>query len=194
MDRKIYLILVLAAVFRLICLGSNPPGLSWDEASLGYNAWSIVLTGRDEHGRFLPHDAFVAFGDYKPPLYIYAAVPFVKLLGPTALAIRLPSALAGILAVLLTYLFASRLFLFWGGGLKDKAELIGLAAAFLLAISPWHLQLSRTGIEANLAATLVLAGATLLIYATQKPQLLPVAPLFLVASLYTFNRNRFFTP
>jgi hypothetical protein len=40
--------------------------LTWDEASLGYNAWSIALTGRDEHAKFLPYDAFAAFGDYKP--------------------------------------------------------------------------------------------------------------------------------
>ena len=82
-NRKIFFIIiaVLAFVLRFYKLGYVPLSLSWDEVSLGYNAYSILTTGRDEHGKWYPLVAFEAYGDYKPPLYIYATVPFVALFG-----------------------------------------------------------------------------------------------------------------
>src|SRR3989344_3561506 len=135
------LIFILAFALRFFQLGTNPPGLYWDEVSLGYNAYSILQTGKDEHNRFLPLDTFKAFGDYKPPGYIYAAVPTIALFGLSEFATRLPSALFGSLTVLLTYFLAKRIF-------EDEA--IALLSAFFLAISPWHLQFSRGAFEANL--------------------------------------------
>ena len=69
-------ILVLAAALRLVNLSSVPPHLTQDEASLGYNAYSILKTGKDEYGQLLPV-VFKSFGDYKPGLYIYLTVPTV---------------------------------------------------------------------------------------------------------------------
>lgn len=108
--RLVLIIILLAAFLRLYKLGSVPPSLYWDEASLGYNAYSILKTARDEHGRFLPGTNFAAFGDYKPPGYIYATVPSIALFGLNEFAIRFPSALFGILTVLLTYFLAKKLF------------------------------------------------------------------------------------
>ena len=99
MNWKLIFIFLIAAALRLFALGSNPPGLYWDEVSLGYNAYSILKTGHDEHNRFLPIDTFKAFGDYKPPGYIYATVPSIALFGLNNFAVRLPSALAGTLLV-----------------------------------------------------------------------------------------------
>src|SRR3989344_4753279 len=106
----IILILLLAAALRFIQLGKNPPGLYWDEVSLGYNAYSILKTGKDEHGEFLPLARFKAFGDYKPPGYIYATVPSIALFGLNEFAVRFPSALAGVFMVWLTYLLIKELF------------------------------------------------------------------------------------
>src|SRR3990167_6493140 len=97
-NRLLILILVFATVLRLWKLGSIPPHLAPDEASLGYNAYSILKTGRDEYGKFLPF-VFKSFGDYKPGLYIYTTVLSVAILGLTEFAVRFPSALAGILSV-----------------------------------------------------------------------------------------------
>lgn len=190
----LFLIVSLAAVLRLYQLGQNPPSLTWDEASLGYNAWSIALTGRDEHGKVFPRDAFAAFGDYKPPAYIYAAVPFVRILGPTPAAVRLPSALAGIGAVFLTYFLSRALFAQAGKNRPGNVEHPALVAAFLLAVSPWHLQLSRAAIEANLATTWIIAGATFLVLSRQRPKLLPAAAVFWALGFYTFNSSRVFVP
>src|SRR3989344_5593497 len=108
--KRLILIVFLGFVLRFLGLGSNPPGLYWDEVSLGYNAYSILKTGSDEHNRFLPIDTFKAFGDCKPPGYIYATVPSIALFGLNNFAVRLPSALAGTILVLVTYLLVKELF------------------------------------------------------------------------------------
>src|SRR3989304_7288957 len=98
-------ILVLAASLRLGAISRFPAGLNADEAALGYNAYSLLLTGRDEHGNLFPVN-LESFADYKPALYAYLSVPLVKIFGLTEFAVRLPSAIFGILAVFLIYVFA----------------------------------------------------------------------------------------
>lgn len=147
MRNKLILILVLATFLRLFWLDRVPPSLNWDEVSMGYTAYSVGKTGMDEWGERLPL-FFRSYGEWKSAVYIYLLVPFIKIFGLNAFAVRLPSALAGILAVYLTYLV----------GRKIYSEKIGLWAAFFLAISPWHLLLSRPAFEANVSLTLILAG------------------------------------
>src|SRR3989304_6317172 len=108
--KKYYLLIILgiAIVLRLWKLGSIPPSLTSDEASLGYNAYSILKTGRDEYGQFLPI-IFKSFGDYKPGLYVYSTVPFVAFFGLNEFSVRLPSAIAGVIAVWLLYKIVSSL-------------------------------------------------------------------------------------
>lgn len=147
-EHKLLLVVLgIAAVLRLWGLGINPPHLTSDEAALGYNAYSILKTAKDEHGRFLPI-VFESFGDWKPGLYVYATIPFVVLFGLNEFSVRLASALAGVIAVWLVYQIAKRLF----------TTRIGYFAALFLAFSPWHLQFSRGAWEANLSLTLLLAG------------------------------------
>src|SRR3990172_6662708 len=132
-------VILLGFFLRVYRADAVPPSLSWDETSIGYNAYSILKTGRDEHQRFLPLDTFIAFGDYKPPLAIYATVPFVAMLGLTELAVRLPSVIAGTLTVLITYFLVLELF---NNKLRiTNNQSLALLSAFLLAISPWHIQL-----------------------------------------------------
>ena len=102
-------IIIIAAILRLWRLGSNPLSLYWDEASLGYNAYSILKTARDEHGEFIPLTRFIAFGDYKPPGYIYATVPFIMFFGLNEFSIRSASAFAGVAMVLVTYFLTKEL-------------------------------------------------------------------------------------
>ena len=52
------IIVVFAAWLRLTNLTSNPPALSWDEVSIGYNAYTILTNGTDEHGVRFPLGAF----------------------------------------------------------------------------------------------------------------------------------------
>jgi 4-amino-4-deoxy-L-arabinose transferase-like glycosyltransferase len=89
-------ITILGLLLRTWDLETLPPAPDPDELSIGYNAWSILVTGRDEYGTPYP-TAFRAFGEYKRPAFIYATVPSVAVIGPTTWAIRLPSAIAGTL-------------------------------------------------------------------------------------------------
>ena len=96
------IILSLSFILRIYQINSNPPGLTWDEASLGYNAYSILKTGKDEYGSFLPI-TLKSFGDYKPAVYAYLSLPFIAVLGLNELAVRLPSVLSSASAPASTY-------------------------------------------------------------------------------------------
>lgn len=154
MTNGLLLITLAMAIFlRLYKLDSIPPHLSPDETALGYNAYSILKTGKDEYGQVLPI-IFKSFGDYKPGLYIYLTVPFVATLGLNEFSVRLPSALSGILSVYLIYLVIKKLFSSLGTG-NLKLEIV---AAFVAATNPWLIYFSRGAWEVNIALTLTLAG------------------------------------
>lgn len=192
----IIFILIIAAVLRFWSLGSNPPSLTWDEAAWGYNAYSLGVDGKDEFGRFLPHDYLESFGDFKPPVYAYLDVVPVKLLGLNNFSTRFPSALLGLLTVLSTFLLVIRLF--------PKAKhftLFGLSfslaeiAALFLAISPWHIMLSRAAFEANVATFFIVTGVWLFLLAVQKNMwALTLSAVCFVLSIYTFNSARIVSP
>jgi len=183
MKKIIFLCIVFFSfALRVYKVNTIPPALSWDEVSIGYNAYSILKTGRDEHGRFLPFDAFVAYGDYKPPLAIYTTVPFVAVFGLNELAVRLPSALFGTLTVLLTYFLVIELI-----------PSIALLSAALLAISPWHINLSRGGFEANIALFFAVLGIWFVLKARNNARYWLFSWLPFVAAIYTFNSSRIFT-
>lgn len=188
------IIIILSCVLRLTHITSNPPSLSWDEISIGYNAYTILTHGVDEHGVHFPLGAFAAFGDYKPTLPVYLTVPFIIVFGLSELALRLPSALFGIMAVWLIYFLILELF-------KDEKfihatyrEALGLLGAFLLCISPWHILLSRAGFEANIATFFTMLGVYMLFLSRKNARILPYALLPFIAGMYTFNSARYAGP
>lgn len=185
----LFAIIVLAAILRLWELDQYPAGLNADEAAIGYNAYSLILTGKDEHGDSWPLH-FRSFGDYKPGLYFYLVVPFVKILGPNVWAVRLPSVILGILSVWLIYLLTQELFR------KDNhiTDYLSLTTSLFLAISPWHLHFSRGGWEANAATFFLLAGVYLFFKALNNPKLFPFSILLFTFSLYTYHSTRIVIP
>lgn len=86
---SLFLIVLLASLLRFYHFTSNPPGLNTDETAIGYNAYSILKTGKDEYSQKFPL-AFRSFDDYKPPLYIYLTVPSVAIFGLNEFAVRFP--------------------------------------------------------------------------------------------------------
>jgi len=173
-------IVLFGFVLRIYKVSSIPPSLTWDEVSIGYNAYSILKTGHDEHGRYFPFDTFAAYGDYKPPIPIYLTVPFVAVFGLNELAVRLPSVLAGTFTILFVYFFVKELF---------GNEEVSMLTSLLLTISPWHIQLSRAGFEANIALFFVVLGSYLIL----KKKFL-ICWTGYVAAIYTFNSARYVVP
>ena len=199
MKLKIYkiilvLIFILAVGLRFYHLGANPPSPYWEEAAIGYDAYSILKTGRDFHGNRLPLVAFESFGDYKPSLYFYATIPPIAVFGLNTFAVRFPSALFGSLTVILIYWLVKELFS--GGESKNKNEvpILGLWSSFFLAISPWHLQLSRAGFEANLGLFLVVLGSWSFLKGLKRRGWLFLAVFSWSLSLYCYHANRIFVP
>lgn len=164
------LILGLGIMLRVWQLGQFPPSLNWDEVSLGYNAYSLLKTGRDEWGQILP-TIFRAYGDYKLPVYVYLAVPLQAILGQTEVSVRLVSVLAGILTILIMYRLGGK----WAG--------------LTTAIMPWSWFLSRIALEANLVVLFLSLGLYCLL--TQKYSR---AILLFGISVWTYNSARIFVP
>jgi len=136
---KILIILIIIAAFFVRIYNYNYPPLLWDEASLGYNAYSILKTGRDEYGQYFPL-VFKSFGDYKPGLYVYLALPFIALFGLNPLAVRLPSIILGSFIPLIAYLFTKKYF---------KNKLLPLFFAAVIAFNPFNIHFSRGAWETN---------------------------------------------
>lgn len=176
-------ILVLAAALRLFQLGEIPRGFSNDEAAHGYDAYSLLKTGCDRLGVRAPLFPR-CFGEYNEGSLHYLIVPFVAVLGSTELAVRLPVALVGILTVFLLYLMVRAV-----RG-RDPA----LWAALFLAISPWHVQLSRIGFRAILMPCCLLLGLWLFERARRRPALLILSALAFALTLYTYSSARVFVP
>lgn len=184
-------VICLAFVLRFYHLGSNPPGINWDEASLGWNAYSLWKTGSDEYGKSFPV-SLRSFNDFKPAGYAYIAAPFIGFLGLNEFAVRLPSAIVGLLTVFLTFLLVRHL---------SENIWLSLLSAWLLAVSPWHIQFSRGAFEANLALFFFVLGGYFLwkwpflaifafilsIYSYHSPR--AVIPLFLLMLVAFYGRE-----
>jgi len=173
------IIFLVALTVRVFGLSSYPIGFTPDEAAFGYNAYSLLNTGRDEWGVAfykLPFTNLESFGDYKLPFYAFLAVPAVKLFGLNEFATRLPNAIIGSLAVLAVFSLARKLF-----SLK-----IALLAAFLMSISPWSISLSRGAFEANLITLFLPFSLALLFYHKHY-----LALIFLALNFYTYHSARY---
>lgn len=181
------LILLLALVLRVAWLDKYPIGFTPDEASFGYDAYSILKSGRDQWGHSLPL-ILESFGDFKSPLYTYLTIPSVAIFGLTKFAVRLPNAILGTLAVLVVYLLAKKLF-----SAKQQAPLdgekIAFFSSFLLAISPWHIMLSRGAFEANLTTFFLPLGVYLFL-----KEKFWLAGLVLGLNLFSYHSAKFVTP
>jgi 4-amino-4-deoxy-L-arabinose transferase-like glycosyltransferase len=189
---KIILILILCLSFflRFYQININPPSLDWDEASLGYNAYSILKTGADEYGNKLPL-SIRSFDDYKPPIYAYLAVPTVAIFGLNEVGTRLPSATLGFLSVIVMYILVKEIF---GNFDKEKKEKIGLLAASMFGVSPWALQFSRAAFEGNVGLFFFLLGFLLFLSALKRPKLILLSAVSFVFSMYSYHSFRLITP
>ena len=186
MKKILLLLIVLMSLFLRFYRLDSYPALNADEAAIGYNAYSLIQTGRDEHGNPWPIH-FQSFNDYKPGLYFYLVIPFVKSLGLNEWAVRIPGAVLGVATVLVLYFLVKEIF---------DDEKLALMSSFFLAISPWHIHFSRGGWEVNSATFFITTGVLFLIRAVKNPKIynLAFAVLALTLSLYTYHAARVIVP
>ena len=178
-------ILILGSVLRFSFLTYNPPSLNWDEVSHGYNAYSILKTGKDEWGKNFPISNFRTYGDYPLPLNLYATIPFIKLLGLNTPAVRFPHALAGSLTILAVY------FLVLG---VSKNKNLALLSGFLTAVSPWYLFTSRYVVQANWSIFLLISALAAFFHRDKHRHLLSLSVFLFFLSLFAYHTTRIFSP
>ncbi len=169
------LIFSLGCFARLWQFGSVPAGLSADEASDGVEAMSLLRYGTDRNAESFPM-RFIGWGSGQDALDSYLLIPLVAVAGLSPRIVRLPLLVAGIMALPLIFVV----------GRKLHGEVLGLLAMFLLAISPWHVVISRTGPEADLLPLLFLLGFTCLLVSDAGNHWFILACAFFGISLYSY--------
>lgn len=173
------ILMLFSACLYLFRLNSLPASVYVDEATVGYNAYSILNNARDEFDQKMPI-YFRFFNAYTPGLYVYAILPFVKLFGLSAFSIRFLSALCGLISV---YYFYRTLKIF-----SSKA----LLPSFFYALLPWTVFNSRLGYEVMFAATLFNVGIYYLLRDLSRTSFLG---LFLISlSTYAAHTQRYLAP
>ncbi len=181
---EILFIFLISISLRFYRLGSLPKAFFTDEMALGYNGWSLLSTGKDEWGQTLPL-VLRSFDDYKPGIYSYLTIPGIVLLGLSQMTARLPAAIFGSLLPLFAY-FLFKKFI--------KNENIALLSSFVIAVSPWHIEISRTAIEAGVALSLSIFSLFLFKKLKESKIKYFIISCLSLAILYTYHSARLIYP
>lgn len=172
----IFAIIMLAGVFvRVWRFGSIPGGINQDEAFAGYEAYSILHYGKDSFGYSMPV-YLTAWGSGMNVLNSYLMIPFIAVFGLKSWVIRMPQLIVAVLSLWVCYLLMKRLF-------DSKMALI---AMFLLAIVPWHIMLSRWGLESNLLPGFLLFGLYFFVKGLDKSVYFILSAIMYGLSLYCY--------
>lgn len=186
------IIIVLAAYLRLNQFLLSPPAFHIDESDIAYQAYSILKTGRDYHGNFLPiHPQ--SFTDRRPFLYMYVLVPFIAIFGLNEFAIRLAPALFGAATIPLIYLLSKNLFP--SPNIKKKIY-FSLLASTILSLLPWHIHYSRVGYELTFMLFTLTLGLLFITRFLNEGSFvsLILGVIFLILTIYVYSTAKLFIP
>ncbi len=181
----IAIVIIIGIFVRTYKIDKYPNALNVDEASAGYEAFSIMNYGIDRNGKFMPV-FLVAWGSGQNALLTYLIIPFIAIFGLTTFAIRLPMAIIGGISLFIFYLLLKRI-------TNKKIATIGL---IFLAICPWHIMKSRWGLESNLFPDLILLSIFLIIKGLQDKRKIFQILGYIIAGItaYSYGTSYFFLP
>lgn len=185
------LILFLAVFLRTWNLANVPPSASLDEASIGYNAYSVLKTGGDEFGQF-PLISQRGYDDYRRSTYLFLVIPSVATFGLNDVAVRLPAVIMSILTVISSYFIIKLLF-----AKKSKfSQTAPFLVMFLLAISPWHIYISRLGHESNACLSFLVFAILFFLLGERKKKfyLLLISFILFTLSMISYYSGQAFVP
>jgi len=182
-------IIAIAAALRLYSLDNVPPSASLDESSIGYNAYSVVKTGGDEFGAF-PLVSQRGYDDYRRSTYLLLVAPFVSVLGLNVVAVRLPAVILSILTVWALFGIA-RLLVKKPEGFSN---LFAYLSAFFLAISPWHVYISRIGHESNACLSFLVFAIFFFLKGLESKKYLLPSVVFFTLSMISYYSGQVLVP
>ncbi len=172
----VYCLLFVGILIRAYKLGNLPMGMNQDEPFAGYEAFSMLHYGVDSAGYRNPC-YFVSWGSGMNVLESYLAIPFMKLFGTSVITLRLPQLILSCISLPIFYLLLKKIF-------SEKTALLGLG---LLVISPWHVMLSRWGLESNLAPSFLLFGLYFFVLGIKKNQYWLISSIMYGLTLYAYS-------
>ncbi len=143
-----WLIFFFCLFIRIYFVTKIPEGFDQTEAAFGYNAYSVLKSGRDEYGKFLPL-VLQSIGDYKLSGYMYWQIPFIAVFGLNEFSTRLSTITAGMISLLLVFYIVYTV--------TNKIKL-ALLTFFFTGIAPWHIILSRMAYDPMIALMFLLAS------------------------------------
>jgi hypothetical protein len=176
-------ILVFSFILRTFQLANIPHGFFCDEASIGYNAYKVGTTGKDEYGVTLPFFT-QSFGDYRHTLAIYSDIPFIWIFGLNETGVRLQSVFFGMISILVLYFFVKEV----------TSTKYGLIAAFIAGITPWLLHYNRTGFEFSSYAALFSLTVFLFHRINRNPNYIIPSFITLGITIYTYQPSKLMVP
>ena len=182
-NKVLVLILIIGILVRIFAFGNIPPGLNQDEASLGYDSYSLLNYGIDRNGMHNPV-MLISWGSGMNALAAYIMMPFIKIFGLNVYSVRLVNLLFGILSLFIFFLVVKKIF-------NKEAAVV---STFLLAICPWHIMISRWALESNLFPSFFLLGVYFMLLSLEKKIYLPLSFSLFALSLYTYGTAYFIVP
>jgi 4-amino-4-deoxy-L-arabinose transferase-like glycosyltransferase len=182
----ILLIAATAILLRVYALDRLPPGLFGDEAVEGLDALDVLA------GNFA-----IWFHAHlgREPLFVYLVALSYRAFGITPLATRLPAIVAGLITLPATFLLARE----WGRnafdatGQSQRVIRITFLTTALLAISFWHIQMTRDAHRDTLLPLVEALGYWLLWRAlrTHDWKTYVASGAVLGLAIYTYSPGRF---
>ena len=163
-----FLVFALGCFLRFYHLTRLPDGLNQDEASIGYEAFSLAFYGVDRYGNPFPVYPITWGSGGGSPLLIYLTALSFKLFGVSIFVLRGTVAFFGCLTLPLFYLLVKEAKSSLSGlqssptglpssptGLQSsptglQSSPVGLLGMLLLAIAPWHILLTRWTLDYGL--------------------------------------------
>jgi len=168
--------LIVGVAVRVWEFGSIPPGLNQDEASTAYDAFSILNYGVDRSGFHIPL-VLNSWGSGMYALASYLEMPFIAVFGLSITAARMAFLVAGLVSIPVFYYL-----------LRESVDLrTARIGAVLLAISPWHIMISRWGLDSNMFPFMFLLGAACLVRSVKSERWLIPAFALIAVSLYGYG-------
>ncbi len=168
-------ILLAGICARIWQFGQIPADMNQDEAFGGYEAYSLLHYGIDSSGYHFPV-YLTTWGSGMNVLNTMLMIPFIALFGLKTWVIRIPQLLVACLSLWVVYLLLRKL-------TNIRLALLGM---FLVAIVPWHIFLSRWGLESNLAPGFLLFGLYFFVKGLDNTKFFLLSALMYGLSLYCY--------
>lgn len=184
----LYILFVLGIFLRIYKVSEIPTGITMDESSIGYNAFSILKTGKDEYGKYFPV-AFRSFADFKMPGYFYFTSAWFAIFGVSVFSLRITSVIFGTLTGLFIYLLVLKIF-------GEENRRLGLFVLAVYLLSPWSIIFSRGAFESNLAFFFLTLAIYLEVISliNNKVKYLFLSSVLYALSVYSYHSEKVLAP